>query len=86
MNFTTQTVRVSFDGSTSAPTFEYYMERISDAGAVTTFRHAGVASMPASVLNFSYASWAGDGMPVSVGVDTNGDGTVDRTDMLTDEP
>lgn len=86
VNFTTQTVRVSFDGSTSAPAFEYYMERVTDAGAVTTFRHAGVASTASSVLNFSYATWTGDGMPLSVAVDTNGDGTSDRTDMLSDEP
>ncbi|MEZ4407786.1 MAG: hypothetical protein R3A52_15130 [Polyangiales bacterium] len=34
---------VSFDGSTSAPTFELYMERVTETGT-TVFRHAGVAA------------------------------------------
>jgi hypothetical protein len=77
--------RLSFDGSATAPTFELYLERVSASGTVT-FRHAGVAPTATSVLYVNYVAWAGDGMPLRVDVDTNNDGTIDRTDMLSDEP
>ncbi|MFO0624148.1 MAG: hypothetical protein U0325_00910 [Polyangiales bacterium] len=80
----TQRVRVSFDGSTSAPTFELYMERVSEAGVVS-FDHAGVASSAASVLSFAYGMWGGNGMPLRMEVDTDGNGSVDRTENLSDD-
>lgn len=85
VDFATQRVRVSFEGSTTAPTFELYMERVSETGTAV-FRHAGVAATAASVLQLSYAAWTGDGTALRVEVDANGDGTTDRTDDLSDEP
>ncbi|MDO9019711.1 MAG: hypothetical protein Q8S73_02375 [Deltaproteobacteria bacterium] len=85
VDFTTRRVRVSFDGSTSAPDFELYLERVTETGA-TVFRHEGVSATAASVLGFAYDAWTGDGATLRMEVDTNGDGTVDRTDELTDQP
>jgi hypothetical protein len=84
VDFAMQRARISFDGSTSAPGFTLYMDRVSDTGAVN-FSHAGVTATSSTVLFVNFGSWGGNGMPLSLGVDTNGDGTVDRTDMLTDE-
>jgi hypothetical protein len=79
-----QRARVSFDGSTSAPTFTLYIDRVSETGTVN-FTHAGVSATGSSVLWVNFGSWGGNSMPLSLGVDTNGDGTIDRTDPLTDE-
>ncbi|MFO0559136.1 MAG: hypothetical protein U0269_14065 [Polyangiales bacterium] len=79
-----QRARVSFDGSTSAPAFTLYMDRVSESGTVN-FAHAGVSATSSSVLYVNFGSWGGNSMPLSLGVDTNGDGTIDRTDTLTDE-
>lgn len=84
VDFATQRARISFDGSTSAPGFTLYMDRVSESGIVN-FSHAGVSATSSSVLTVDFGGWGGNGMPVSVAVDTNGDGTVDRTDMLSDE-
>ncbi len=78
--------RLRFDGSTSAPAFEFYMERVADDGTVTVFHHAGVASTASSVLSFAYADWTGDGAGLRMEVDSDGNGTVDRSEMLSDEP
>ncbi|MDP3274258.1 MAG: hypothetical protein Q8Q09_03630 [Deltaproteobacteria bacterium] len=77
--------RISFAGSTSAPTFELYMERVTETGSAV-FRHVGVTATATTVLYVNYATWAGNGMPLSVGVDLDGNGTIDRTDMLADQP
>lgn len=79
-----QRARVSFDGSTSAPAFTLYMDRVSETGTVN-FTHAGVSATSSSVLYVNFGSWGGNSMPLSLGVDTNGDGTIDRTDTLSDE-
>ncbi|MBX7192466.1 MAG: hypothetical protein K1X94_10425, partial [Sandaracinaceae bacterium] len=70
--------------STVAPEIELYMERVSEAGVVS-FLHRGVASMPSSKLHIPYAGWTGNGMPLQMEIDDNGDGTIDRMVDLTDE-
>jgi hypothetical protein len=84
VNLATQRALVSFDGSTSAPTFEFYMERVSTAGVVS-FDHRGVAGTAASVLGFDYSRWSGNGAVLRMEVDTDGNGSVERTEDLTDQ-
>jgi len=83
-NFATNSVRVSFDGSSTAPMFEIYIERISNQGALV-FEHAGLSAGASSVMHFNFGSWSTNGTPMSLGYDDNGDGTIDRTEMLSDE-
>lgn len=84
VDLTHQRVRVSFDGSTSAPAVELYMERVSETGVVA-FRHRGVTASASAILQVPYAMWGGNGMPLAMEIDNDGNGTVDRTEMLTDE-
>jgi hypothetical protein len=84
VDYAMQRARISFDGSTSAPAFTLYMDRVSETGVIN-FTHAGVSATATTVLYVNFGTWSGNGMPLSVGVDTNGDGTIDRTDMLADQ-
>lgn len=84
VDFSMQQARISFAGSTSAPAFTLYMDRVTEA-EVVNFTHAGVTATASSVLYVNYGTWAGNGMPLSVGVDLDGDGTIDRVDTLTDQ-
>lgn len=83
-DFAGSSARVSFDGSTAAPTFEIYVERVSATGTVV-FDHRGVTATAASALTINFGAWTGNGSPMSVGYDDNGDGTVDRTESLSDQ-
>ncbi len=85
VDLASSTVALSFDGSASAPEFTLYMERVSETGTVV-FQHTGVAASVDAVLYVEYAAWGGDTMPLSVDFDDDGDGTIDHTDSLTDEP
>ncbi|MFO0604501.1 MAG: hypothetical protein U0324_15070 [Polyangiales bacterium] len=85
VDFAMNRARVSFDGSTSAPTFELYVERVTASGTIV-FDHRGVTATPTSAMFVNFGAWGGDTMPMSVGYDDNGDGTADRTATLTDEP
>ncbi|MFO0713429.1 MAG: hypothetical protein U0353_26485 [Sandaracinus sp.] len=84
VDLTAQRVHIGFEDSTVAPEIELYMERVSEAGVVS-FLHRGVASMPSSKLHIPYAGWAGNGMPLQMEIDDDGDGTIDRMVDLTDE-
>jgi hypothetical protein len=84
VDFSMQQARISFAGSTSAPAFTLYMDRVTEANVVN-FTHAGVTATASSVLYVNYGTWAGNGMPLSVGVDLDGDGTIDRVDTLADQ-
>ncbi len=84
VDFAMNRARVSFDGSAAAPTFELYVERVSASGAVV-FEHAGVTASAAAVMFVNFGSWAGNGMPMTVTYDDNGDGTIDRTEQVSDE-
>lgn len=84
VDLATQRVHIGFEDSTSAPTIELYMERVSEAGTLS-FLHRGVASTAASLMEISYADWAGNGMPLALEIDDTGDGTIDRTVSLSDE-
>lgn len=79
------TLRVSFDGSASASTFELYVQRQTETEA-TEFKHSGVTGDAAAVLRVNFGAWAGDGSPLPVDIDDQGDGTFDSTSMLSDEP
>jgi hypothetical protein len=85
VDFAMNRARISFDGSTTAPRFELYVDRVSAAGDVV-FEHDGVTAMPNSVMYVNFGSWGGNNMPMSIGYDDNGDGTIDRTATLTDDP
>lgn len=84
VDFAQNRARVSFDGSTSAPTFELYVERVSATDAIV-FDHRGVTASARAVMTVNFGAWGGNGTPMSVGYDDDGDGTVDHTDPLTDE-
>jgi len=57
--------------------------RAGRAGAIV-FDHRGVTASARAVMTVNFGAWGGDGTPMSVG-DDDGDGTVDRTDTLSDE-
>lgn len=79
------TLRVSFDGSASASSFELYVQRQSETGTIE-FKHSGVTGDAAAVLRVNFGAWVGDGSPLPVDIDDQGDGTFDSTSMLSDEP
>jgi hypothetical protein len=85
VDFAMNRARISFDGSTTAPMFELYVDRVSASGDVV-FEHDGVTAMPNSVMYVNFGSWGGNNMPMSIGYDDNGDGTIDRTAPLSDDP
>ena len=60
VNLSTQRALVSFDGSTSAPTFDPYMERLSPAG-VGPFHHRGLAGTARSVPGVHKTARGGTG-------------------------
>ena len=72
----------SVDGTAS---YDIRIER-RDTAATNVFTHAGNSVSATAVVSFDYATWAGNGTPMSVGTDANGDGTIDSTAMVTDEP
>lgn len=78
-------LRISFDGSASASTFELFVEREDENGTIE-FKHAGVTGGASAVLRADFGAWAGDGQPLPLEVDDQGDGTYDSTMMLGDEP
>lgn len=84
VDYAMQRVRVSFDGSASSPTFAFYMDRETETEEIN-FTSMPINATPSTVLYFNYGTWSGNGMPVSLSVDTNGDGTIDRTDSLADQ-
>ncbi len=71
----------SVDGTAS---YDIRVER-RDTGSTSVFTHAGNSVAATAVVSFDYASWAGNGQPMSVGTDANGDGTVDSTEMVSDD-
>jgi len=85
VDFAMNRARISFDGSTSAPRFELYVDRVSASGDIV-FEHEGVTATPGAVMYVNFGAWGGNGMPMSIGYDDNGDGTVDRMATLSDDP
>jgi hypothetical protein len=71
----------SFDGAAS---YDIRIER-RDTSATSVFTHAGNSIAAAAVVSFDYANWVGNGSPMSVGTDANGDGTIDSTEMVADQ-
>lgn len=84
VDFARSTARVSFDGSTAAPNFELYIERVTPT-EVIVFDHAGVTATPSAVMGVDFGAWTGNRAPMQITFDDNGDGTVDRTEMLSDD-
>jgi hypothetical protein len=84
VDLATQRVHIGFEDSTVVPEIELTMERVSETGTLS-FLHRGVASMPASTLQIPYAGWMGNGMPLQMEIDDNGDGTIDRMVDLSDQ-
>ena len=71
----------SVDGTA---TYDIRIER-RDTTSTSVFTHSGNSIAAAAVVSFDYATWAGNGMSMSVGTDTTGDGTIDSTAMVTDD-
>lgn len=75
---------LGFDGPAGGMnTFEIEVVR-TDAAGDQTFSHSGNVQPNGSDLLLHYATWAGDGMPMSLGIDQTGDGTEDMVVPLDD--
>lgn len=68
----------------STASYDIRVER-RDMAATSVFTHAGNSVAATAVVSFDYSTWAGNGMPMSVGTDANGDGTIDSTAMVSDD-
>ena len=51
----------------------------------TVFAHTGNAISTMDTIYLKYGSWAGDGQAMAFDVDTNSDGSIDQTLMVTDD-
>ncbi len=57
---------------------------VLNAGDVV-FAHQGNTISATAIVWLEYGTWAGDGAPMTVSIDDDGDGTIDQTVMLTDD-
>ena len=71
----------SVDGTAG---YDIRIER-RDSGATNVFTHSGNSVAAAAIVSFDYGAWSGNGMPMSVGTDATGDGTIDSTAMVSDD-
>lgn len=67
-----------------AKSYDLVMGRFDDAGE-QVFSHAGEASSDTAVIYIPYGMWPGNGQSLGIEVDSDGDGTIDETNQLTDE-
>lgn len=77
-------LKVSVKANDGTASYDVRVER-RDTAATSVFTHAGNSIAATAVVSFDYAQWSGNGMPMSVGVDADGDGTVDSTVMVSDD-
>lgn len=83
---TAQTVTLTLDGEAGAALVDLgagadAQIRVTRSRGLLRDEFRGVLAdlLPGADLSLSIADWAGDGQPLTVGVDDDGDGTVDRT-------
>lgn len=78
-------LKVDVNAADGNATYDIRIER-RDTESTVVFTHAGNTLASAAVVQFLYGDWAGNGSPMSVEVDSNSDGTVDSTVMVSDDP
>ncbi len=78
------TLKVFVKSVDGTATYDIRIER-RDATATSVFTHSGNSVAATAVVWFDYAAWGGNGMSMSVGTDATGDGTVDSTEMVSDD-
>jgi hypothetical protein len=57
---------------------------VISAGDVV-FAHMGNTISATAIVWLEYGTWAGDGTPMTVSIDDDGDGTIDQTVMVSDD-
>lgn len=77
-------LKVTAKSTDGTAAYDLRIER-RDTASTSVFTHAGNSIAAVAVVSFDYAAWAGNGQPMSVGTDANGDGTVDSTEMVSDD-
>jgi len=70
-------------GADVSADFDIIAVRSDDTGS-QTFTHSGNGAKPTDTMYLDYGAWSGDGTPMKLEIDTNGDGTPDMSIDLTD--
>ena len=77
-------LQIAFGGTDAPLQYDLALRRI-DAAGEALFTHTDLTYLPDSVVYVDYGAWDGEGA-VEVQVDEDGDGTIDDTESLPDEP
>lgn len=77
-------LKVSVKAADGSASYDVRVER-RDATATDVFTHAGNSIASTAVVSFDYAHWTGNGNPMGLGIDADGDGTVDSNQMVADD-
>jgi hypothetical protein len=64
--------------------FDLLIERLDDAGAQVFGTGDDITIGPSDVLYVQYAAWQGNGQPLTLQIDRDGDGSIDETIQLAD--
>ena len=78
------TLQIAFGGTDAPLQYDLALRRI-DAEGEALFAHADLTYLADSVVYVDYGVWEGEG-DVELQVDEDGDGTIDDTESLSDEP
>ena len=58
--------------------------RVGEQGA-QVFKHIGNTIGKSAVVHLAYGAWSGDGKPMGIQVDDDGDGSMDKTEQVSDD-
>jgi hypothetical protein len=79
-----ETVALNTQGTKKPGTYEIVMNRLDTKGEQVFF-HDDIGLNPGDTATLNYGKWLGDGKPLPLGIDRNGDGKPDETLELTDD-
>lgn len=77
-------LQIAFGGTDVPLQYDLALRRI-DAGGEALFTHTDLTYLPDSLVYVDYGAWDGEG-DVELQVDEDGDGTIDDTESLPDDP
>ena len=77
-------LQISFGGTDGPLQYDLALRRIDGEGEAR-FAHADLTYLPDSVVYVEYGAWEGEG-DIELQVDEDGDGTIDDSESLPDEP
>jgi hypothetical protein len=84
LNHTTGQLAIKTTRTSGNDVYAVRVERITSTGS-SLFTHSNIGMIAGATDYLNYATWAGNGQPLTLSVDNNNDGVIDETILLTDE-